>query len=241
MNSHFELLLREYYPELTSVQARDEFNVVVGFGCGDGWYPLLIELLGMLDDARLRGGGDIHIAEVKQKFGRLNIYFSCYDFKFGSLEYALFNALCAHLSIRTCEICGASGQRRNKNGYFIALCDEHNNNWSNIKCYLKETGDLALDLKNYQRNGLDTERKVYIKTSTEAVSEDNLHITLYDFPNRIVSVRNEPLHHQLKVSIDETVTIGEAHHIFTTFQRDGRLLNYYWPIELSLYEEYREC
>lgn len=232
MHSDLDVRLRNNYPELTSFNIEGKSTRPLEFGCGDGWFSILVEVLGLLDDTRIRNHGDIQLEQIKQKFGRLEIYFSCYGFKFGSLEYMIFDALCAYFSLRTCEICGSSGRRRRENGLFIALCDHHHVDWKNIESGLNENLETLVDWRDYRRCGLETKGKFYMETDAKDAPEGKIRLILYAFQDHIVSVRNEPIYRQLKIIRDEIVDIDEAYNQFMAFRRDDRLINYYWSIEL---------
>jgi len=105
--------------------------MMFGFECGDGWFPLIEELL-LAAKQRVEAGEwkSFRVVQVKEKFGGLRFYYEGGDERFaGMVEMA------ERLSFRICEACGAwatetritrdpeTGEPR---GYWVAtLCAEH--------------------------------------------------------------------------------------------------------------------
>lgn len=88
-----------------------------GFQCGDGWFPILKDLLLSI---RALNPENFEVTQVKEKWGSLYVYAGG-----GSLELAdqidgLLDAA-RDLSETICEACGALG-RLYTQGWYITLC-----------------------------------------------------------------------------------------------------------------------
>ena len=89
-----------------------------GHECGEGWIPLIEELIKDLKEL----GWDGDIQQVKEKFGGLRFYING-----GS------NAVFARIdkaeadSYKICETCGEAGILRTDRNWVRTLCDKHNN------------------------------------------------------------------------------------------------------------------
>lgn len=65
MQSGFDIKLRNHYPAMTSFNIKGKSTRPLELGCGDGWFSILFELLGLLDDTRLRSHGNIQIEQAR--------------------------------------------------------------------------------------------------------------------------------------------------------------------------------
>lgn len=86
-----------------------------GAHVGDGWLPIVDRLMARLIEL----GWDRDCHQIKEKFGGLRFYI-------GAQPEDLYQAICQaeDESMRTCETCGAPGERR-YGGWIKTLCDEH--------------------------------------------------------------------------------------------------------------------
>jgi len=105
-----------------------------------GWYGLTLPII---EEVRkyneLHPDNEIHIDQIKEKFGTLRIYLS------HEPDY-LHKMICkaGHESGYICEICGARGSNKEINGWYMTLCDEHR------KAKLEAKGDHELENKLYK-------------------------------------------------------------------------------------------
>lgn len=110
--------------------------ITFGFECGDGWANLLIEVCEniqkYLKTLPQEIANDIVALQVKEKYGTLRFYMSCYD---EQIEAHIKNA--EKKSSCICEQCGAPGKLRGKFWLYTA-CDQHTK---------KEDLDLTSELK----------------------------------------------------------------------------------------------
>lgn len=106
----------------------------IGIAFYKGWFPIFARLSNKLEYV---GAGSIgfHWTQVKQKYGVGCFYWSYR----GNPEATVteqerarlvreIDALvdeAEHQTAVTCIACGAPGSRRQKRGYFLTLCDEH--------------------------------------------------------------------------------------------------------------------
>jgi hypothetical protein len=75
---------------------------ICGAHCGRGWWPLLHELFGKLEQLELPEG--FRIEQLKEKFGLLDIHVNAYS----DAVYQLIREAMAKART-TCEYCGAPG------------------------------------------------------------------------------------------------------------------------------------
>jgi hypothetical protein len=85
---------------------------------GDGWLPLLKELIQELID----DGWDRQICDIKEKFGTLRFYTN----GGGENHYDIITRY-ENRSAHVCERCGQPGELRTT-GWYKTLCDYHNEN-----------------------------------------------------------------------------------------------------------------
>lgn len=87
-----------------------------GRECGEGWWPLIDELI---EDLK-KLGWDGQITQIKEKFGGLRFYISE-----GSMEIFDRIAKAEADSYHICEVCGESGKLRGDLSWAKTLCDIH--------------------------------------------------------------------------------------------------------------------
>ena len=85
------------------------------FECGNGWYPLIKDLITDLIEL----GWDKQVCQVKEKFGALRFYINT-----GSDE--IFKKIHSYenQSYETCETCGEKGELR-LGSWYKTLCNKH--------------------------------------------------------------------------------------------------------------------
>ena len=157
--------LAKLYPTLFEKSLDDSFRV------GQGWYPIIETVCGMIcapldraiirllyakekstadsaevaawEDAVAKLKADIPtILYVKEKFGGLR-----FQMRGGTPEMHQYTAFATALSLNTCECCGASGKPRNT-GWVKVLCDTHNKE--------RNASDLEIEIDNTARPYLQT-------------------------------------------------------------------------------------
>lgn len=101
-----------FYPDRGPIINSNFFHV------GDGWYPLIKELIEDL----INLGWDKQTCQVKEKFGGLRFYINT-----GSDEIYHRISKAEKDSYEICEKCGEKGQLRTDIGWYRTLCDEHYN------------------------------------------------------------------------------------------------------------------
>lgn len=85
------------------------------FECGNGWFPLIKELIEDL----ITLGWDRKTCQVKEKFGGLRFYITS-----GSDEIYDRISKAEKDSYTICEVTGEPGELRNDIGWYKTLCDE---------------------------------------------------------------------------------------------------------------------
>jgi hypothetical protein len=112
MNEYLESiggLENGFYPD------RDLIKDSGFFECGDGWYPLIKDLITDLIEL----GWDKQTCQVKEKFGALRFYINT-----GSDEIFKRIRNAEDLSYETCETCGEKGELKLV-GWYKTLCNKH--------------------------------------------------------------------------------------------------------------------
>ena len=85
------------------------------FECGNGWYPLIKDLITDLIEL----GWDKQVCQVKEKFGTLRFYIQA-----GTDEHYNYISFAESMSGVTCETCGKPGKRLGR-GWIYTACEEH--------------------------------------------------------------------------------------------------------------------
>ena len=95
---------------------------------GDGWRDLLERALKRIAAAVARGpaGSRVQIAQIKEKFGTIRIYWDGH--KLSKKALAAVNEaieLAEARSACTCEECGNEGRLYDRNGWYLTRCPRH--------------------------------------------------------------------------------------------------------------------
>lgn len=101
-----------------SVSAMDD-----GFRCGDGWFPMLDELFGKMNDVVERKNLSIQVVQVKSKFGDLCVFYEG--------NYKEINDLISEyyeIASKTCEECGKPGNMWDRGMGSYVVCKDCKNN-----------------------------------------------------------------------------------------------------------------
>lgn len=89
-----------------------------GFECGDGWHDIILDMLEKLNDL----DEEVHIRQIKEKFGTLRVYISGPEVAHGIVEKAELK------SAKVCEMCGEKGSLRGK-AWVYTMCDKCWDDW----------------------------------------------------------------------------------------------------------------
>ncbi len=91
-------------------------NPRCGAGCGDGWLPLIEELIQKL----IAAGWDKQCDQIKEKFGGLRFYIGA-----GTSEVHNLCAEYEDTSFKVCEACGKPGEPKdNGRGWISTTCSD---------------------------------------------------------------------------------------------------------------------
>ena len=90
-----------------------------GWQCGEGWYPLIEELLDKLQEIENKQHIGLEITEIKEKYGGLRVYTNA-----GNDEIWDLIEKYERRTNTICERCGKPGKLRNNHGWYTTLCDE---------------------------------------------------------------------------------------------------------------------
>jgi hypothetical protein len=120
MNPKLEEHLIALYPWVKPVKSPNDR--AFRFECGDGWYPLLVDMLNEIEDAHRRDshGMALQVAYVKEKFGTLRLSMGFIR----SPEIQQIVDSYEKLSARTCEGCGKEHNLHWRGGWATTKCDE---------------------------------------------------------------------------------------------------------------------
>lgn len=94
-----------------------------GIECGDGWYWILDNLMGSIlhyqkYNTHRKGNSEfIRVKQIKEKFGRLEFYFTGGDETIHGMVW-----LASHLSYTTCEHCGSTENIGRTKGWISVMC-----------------------------------------------------------------------------------------------------------------------
>lgn len=111
--------LLKTYPQALAVSSDEQSLPVID--CGDGWLKIVETLCELLQrKALVTGQSSAKITYIKEKFGELRIAMdsACPI----TTEWIAFTS--AH-SLRTCEICGNSGQLLSTDKWVRTRCQDH--------------------------------------------------------------------------------------------------------------------
>lgn len=123
MNPELDSALCERHPLIFAYRHASVLETTMsrGFECGDGWYPLIDVLCEQLQYATEHDAQpQIVASQVKEKLGGLRFYALG-----ASQNQRAMIRLTQAMSLRLCEICGASGLLRNDAGIWSTRCIEH--------------------------------------------------------------------------------------------------------------------
>jgi hypothetical protein len=119
--------LCKVYPKMMVDRHSDmrETAMCWGFECGDGWFPILNQLMGNIQshiDWKNKDGEvvpQVVLEQVKEKFGTLRFYYRGGDDYIRGLV-----SMAESMSGITCETCGKPGTRTS-GGWIKTACVEH--------------------------------------------------------------------------------------------------------------------
>ncbi len=120
MNEQLESYLCSCYPRLLSTEGAGGIPLF-GFECQDGWFPLIYATCELIQThSNNRDSEQVVVSQVKEKFGGLRFYYH------GGDDYVeAVVDLVERLSESICELCGALGCIRERNGWLSTRCQAH--------------------------------------------------------------------------------------------------------------------
>ena len=128
MKKELQNKLFEKYPKIFKQRELDRTVTAMCYGiaCGDGWYALIDEMCGniqnRIENVNRNKPEEEHIdcqaTQVKEKFGGLRFYVQgSDDFIDGIIDLA------ESMSYRICSKCGNQSMPQKKRGWIYTLCD----------------------------------------------------------------------------------------------------------------------
>lgn len=95
-------------------------NDNIYYECGKGWYPLIEEAKKLVDEYnKEHPDTNIYFTQIKEKFGRLNLYLSVYPESIIDKIIEIENK-----SVNICEDCGKPIKEQTYlYGWYYTLCD----------------------------------------------------------------------------------------------------------------------
>lgn len=97
-----------------------------GIECGKGWKKLYQPILDRVEEINESSNGHIEVTQVKEKFGRLEIYLSRY-----TDELTAMIKKASEASGHLCEECGEPAEPTEVGGWVYQLCDKCYENFEN--------------------------------------------------------------------------------------------------------------
>ncbi|SET80569.1 hypothetical protein SAMN04487962_1262 [Marinobacter segnicrescens] len=152
-----------------------------GLEVGPGWYPLVYELFGLVDDMQRVTGKAASISQVKEKFGTLRIY--C-NLPCESIEQDILETVFEDMSSHTCDFCGSPGRLSDKAGWWATRCDKHRGISDFDEAERLRTKSAEEFLK-YERQGVITEGLIYADAKRSEKGQGFACLVLYALPERI--------------------------------------------------------
>jgi len=146
MKQELDEYLCKVYPKMMGNRnlPMTETAMCWGFECGDGWFNILNQLMGNIQnhiDWQNRNGEvvpQVTVDQVKEKFGTLRFYYT------GGDDYIRgMVALAESLSGVTCESCGNPSEVQNDSGWMRSICNS---------CEEKREAERDETLKSFIKN-----------------------------------------------------------------------------------------
>ena len=134
MKQELDELLCTKYPKMmvNRNSPMQETCMCWGFDCGDGWFNILDQLMGNIQNhidwnnknfekgyAQYKQVPQVTLDQVKEKFGTLRFYYTGGDDVIDGMV-----RMAESMSGVTCEECGSPGKRVG-GGWITTLCEEH--------------------------------------------------------------------------------------------------------------------
>lgn len=95
--------------------------MIFGFECGEGWHPLIVELLDKIQSIVDKNPDykDLRVVQIKEKYATLRVYLNYEPDEIWNLiqEYE-------QKSAETCELCSKKGRERDIGHWYKTLCDK---------------------------------------------------------------------------------------------------------------------
>ncbi len=115
MKKELQKKLIEDFPTLFKYYGQPPTPMMFGIGVGDGWFNLLYDLCKKVVEL----DGEVHLVQVKEKFGGLRFYID------GTKNEEVWKVIseAEERSFHICEKCGKPGTLR-EGGWLLTLCDK---------------------------------------------------------------------------------------------------------------------
>ena len=127
MKKELDEYLCKVYPKMMVTRNKDMQDTCMcwGFECGDGWFPILNQLMGNIQhhidwkNKKEVVVPQVTLDQVKEKFGTLRFYYTGGDDYISGLV-----SMAESMSGVTCEECGKPGTSTS-GGWIKTVCVEH--------------------------------------------------------------------------------------------------------------------
>lgn len=183
--------LKDTYPLLMHQRSTTSFTSY-GIECGSGWYAIIHELLGLLDDVQQRTGKAVWISQIKQKYGTLRLYFQA---PVESIEEDMLELVAEYFSSNVCDVCGEPGAINPADDWLAVRCDEHRQGID----FDKAKNQVSDKYLSYARQGLSTKDLVFVHARRSDADQEVCEMSIYHFPERLLSLLVAPLLDHLRV------------------------------------------
>jgi len=111
--------LIDIYPELFTDIPNNRPMHLFGFECGDGWFPMLKDLISNIKTISEKKQFQPKACQVKEKYGALRFYLESYT---DDLDQLIQDA--EEASEKICENCSKPGKITSFNGWYQCRCQE---------------------------------------------------------------------------------------------------------------------
>jgi len=187
--------LRDSFPMLMTVR-RDVGGLAGSLkAIGIGWYPIVHELFGLLDDHQTRTGQAVEVHELARAGGRL--HFSATVPLMRESELAMLRMVTESWSEETCEVCGAPGFIDVTEPAPSCRCVEHRR--APQARLEHDERAFAASLTGYRRRGMAVCLFFYAIEVEQGSEWDRIDIRLIELPQTIGPIRRAPLLEQCQV------------------------------------------
>jgi|SRR5690554_5169006 len=189
----------------------------VGVEVGPGWYPLVYETLGLLNDLALRYQSGPHVNQIKMESGALEVLSSNSN---PDLEQTLIEIISRYLSGEICEVCGATGVRQHLSFGYHTRCERHSYLRNDVEYNIYKY-KVFENFINSDRQGLKTDGFAYVHVYKSPYYKNRGCVHIYEFPEHLLSLK-ESMEYQLHSICHDDVNDLIANEIIHSVNNESK-------------------